>query len=347
MTTPLPDWFVYRGSLEPVRPERLQSWLDHPPPWRRPLPQEERQDGAQDERPDEELAARGASYVLEDVNVLKQVNAGLLLRRPLLVMGDPGIGKSLLAWSIAYRLGLGTPLVWPVNSRSKLEDALYRYEAIAHLQATQRESEHASPRADHRSPAAEEDAVGDARIGRFITLGPLGTAMVPGPRPRVLLIDEIDKASFDLPNDLLHVLEERRFVIPELLRVQARDVDVVTWDSRNGKRARVQVVEGSIRAGHFPVVVFTSNGDREFPPAFLRRCMCVRLHRPAPPVLAKIASMQLGRDVSEEEVVKALAEFQSVASIATDQVLSALFLLLSHQVPRSDSATVLDRTGGA
>lgn len=340
----LPEWFVYYGSLGPVPESVRERWLNNAPPWRRPLVESAQLPSETAEATEPELEERGSKYVLEDLEVLKLINAGLLLRRPLLVMGQPGVGKSLLAWSLARQLGLGRPLVWPVNSKSKLEDALYRYEAIAHLRASQsapmREALAPGSSIHEEQPALPEDS----NIGQFITLGPLGTAMVPGPRPRVLLIDEIDKASFDLPNDLLHVLEERRFVIPELLRVRTKTVKVVTWDSRQGQRTSVPVVDGSVLSGHFPVVVFTSNGDREFPPAFLRRCVCVHVERPAPSVLAKIAKEHLGRDVSEAEVEAALNAFEGSVP-ATDQVLSTLFLQTAHQVPTGDSVVALKRPG--
>ena len=125
------------------------------------------------------------------------VNTALFLRRPLLITGKPGSGKSTLAHSVAYELNLGPVLRWPITTRSTLQDGLYRYDAIARLHE-------ASLRG------------GTPKIGPFVQLGPLGTAMVPTRWPRVLLIDEIDKSDIDLPNDLLNIFEEGEFEIPEL-----------------------------------------------------------------------------------------------------------------------------------
>ena len=339
MPSDLPEWFVYRGSLEPTPAVAIDPWLNNPPPWRRPLAA---LTDTQAPAIDASGERRGSTYVLEDLAHLRLINAALLLRKPILVEGDPGLGKSLLAWSLAYRLGLGTPLVWAVNSRSTLADALYRYEAIAHLQAgrSAQESTATAP-ADGLKKAGDSDG----KIGRFITLGPLGTAMIPGARPRVLLVDEVDKASFDLPNDLLHVLEERQFAIPELLRLETAEVEVVTWDSRSVGMVKVPITRGRIEAGHFPVVVFTSNGAREFPTAFLRRCVRVRLERPDTVVLGRIASAQLEREVTSAEVEDAIHAFAK-AGLATDQVLSSLFLSHQYGVPLEETTLAVSRKAG-
>ena len=174
------------------------------------------------------------------------VNAALYLRRPLLVTGKPGTGKSTLAYSIAAELMLGPVLHWPITSRSRLDDGLYRYDAIGRLQESTLTGERVLD------------------VGRYLTLGALGTALLPQRRPRVLLIDELDKSDIDLPNDLLNVFEEGRFEIPELVRLPAdqRVVDsVMTADGTD----RVTVQDGVVRCDEFPIVVITSNGEREFP----------------------------------------------------------------------------------
>src|SRR5262249_40730594 len=99
--------------------------------------------------------------------LIRAVNAALLLRRPLLVRGDPGLGKSSLALHLAWHFGLGRVLRWEINSRTTLESGLYHYDAVAHLHGRQ---------------------LGDD-LGQYIRLGPLGTALLPTARPRVLLID--------------------------------------------------------------------------------------------------------------------------------------------------------------
>src|SRR5262249_15364466 len=142
---------------------------------------------------------------------LEMINAALYLRRPLLVTGSPGAGKSTLAHSVAAELGLGRVLRWPIVSRTRLVDGLYHYDAIARLQDVQVAA---------HSRAGGVDPTTD--IGSYVRLGPLGTALLPSDTPRVLLIDELDKSDIDLPNDLLNVLEEGEFSIPELERIADR-----------------------------------------------------------------------------------------------------------------------------
>ena len=135
---------------------------------------------------------------------------------------------------------------------------------------------HLGPREDAVAPGDHGDASAADDIGRHVRLGPLGTALLPYEKPRVLLIDEIDKSDFDLPNDLLNVFEEGEFEIEELTRLpdETGAVPVMTSDPD----AHVEVHRGRVRCRAFPFVVLTSNGEREFPPAFLRRCL-----RPRPP----------------------------------------------------------------
>ncbi len=132
------------------------------------------------------------------------VNAALTLRRPLLLTGRPGSGKSSLIESVARQLDLGPVLRWPITSRSTVDDALYRYDAMGRLYA-------------ERLNDGEPTAISD-----YLRLGPLGTALLPSSRPRALLIDEIDKGDIDLPNDLLNVFERGEFEIKELARLRIR-----------------------------------------------------------------------------------------------------------------------------
>jgi MoxR-like ATPase len=207
---------------------------------------------------------RGESFRLEDAytDVLNAVNAALHLRRPLLITGKPGAGKTSLAYTVAHELKLGIVLSWPINARSTLSDGLYRYDAVARLQDAQLQAQ--------RQRANQ--------MGDYIRLGPVGTAFLPSQLPRVLLIDEIDKCDINLPNDLLDLFEEGRYEIPELVRYnnESESVDVRTADAD----VFATIKSGRVFCREFPFVVMTSNGERDFPPAFLRRC--IRLKMPDP-----------------------------------------------------------------
>jgi len=244
-----PRYSIYPDCSEPGDPvaaELIDRWLEDAPPWRQSGPKPNTLTPAPGTGPDEPRCERGFNYVQTSIDERDAVNIALMLRRPLLVKGDPGLGKSSLAYSIAYRLGLGAPLRWEINSRTTLQDGLYNYDAVGHLHSK------------------EQD---DARISHHITLGPLGTAMSPHARPRVLLIDELDKSSYDLPNDLLHILEEARFRIPELRKDLRATIGTEDGDHE------VSAPKGVVETYHHPVVIITSNGDREFPKPFLRRCV--------------------------------------------------------------------------
>lgn len=183
--SPFTDWMIWRGHGEPH--EGIER-LPDPPPWRRFDPR---------------AGHRAASYRPGDREVAA-VNAALYLRRPLLVTGPPGSGKSTVAHAVARELNLGDVLHWPVNSRTTLDGGLYQYDAIARL----RDANLAQAKLARTEGSAE---VSPEDIGQYLTLGPLGTALWSAPdtdndskhRLRVLLIDEIDKSDIDFPNDLL------------------------------------------------------------------------------------------------------------------------------------------------
>jgi MoxR-like ATPase len=248
--------------------------------------------------------------------VIDAVNAALYLRRPLLITGKPGSGKTTLAYAIAHELKLGPMLVWSVTARSNLQQGLYQYDAIARLQDAQ---------LSQTDPSAENYR----NIGQYIRLGPIGTAFISSQRPRVLLIDEIDKSDINLPNDLLNLLEEGRYEIPELRRLAKRGEAKQQVESEDGLEVEIQ--DGQVSCQAFPVVVMTSNGEREFPSAFLRRCVRVQIPTPEKEALASIVKAHLGAELTQqfdsviEEFVKCNEEEKG--NLATDQLLNTLYLL--------------------
>lgn len=167
-----------------------------------------------------------ADYVVDD-DLRAVVDAAVVLGRPLLVKGEPGTGKTRLAEAVATSLGM--PLIsWHVKSTSKAVDGLYHYDVVQRLN-------------DSRFGGGQ---VSDIR--HYIRMGPLGRAFAAEKRV-VVLIDEIDKADVEFPNDLLRELDEMAFHIPEL--------------------------DETVRAKHRPIVIITSNAEKDLPDAFLRRCV--------------------------------------------------------------------------
>jgi len=255
---------------------------------------------------------------------LELVNAALHLRRPLLVTGHPGVGKSTLAYTVAHELGLGPVLRWPITTRSTLREGLYHYDPIGRLR-----EENLRRIRGGDTPSEEDD------IGRHIRLGPLGTALLPYRRPRVLLIDEIDKSDIDLPNDLLNVFEEGEFEIEELSRLPA-EIDIVDVMTADKDAARVR--RGVVRCRAFPFVVLTSNGEREFPGPFLRRCIRLDIQPPDAQQLAAILEAQLGSEAAAsatEQISDFIAKRDSGDLLTTDQLLNAVYLATSAGVGRS------------
>jgi MoxR-like ATPase len=296
-------WRIFRGTGEPHR-----TPLPPAPPWRSIARRAAGAAGA---------AGRGRSrpYVIGDAEI-DVVNAALHLRRPLLVTGRPGTGKSTLAEAIAAELSLDGVLRWPVNSRSMLVDALYRYDAVGRLRESARSAKSEQPEPD---------------IGTFVRLGPVGTALVPARRPRVLLIDELDKSDLDLPNDLLSVFEDGEFDIPELARLPEDQAEVAVMVT--GSRERVTLHRGVVRCTEFPIVVITSNGERDFPAAFLRRCVRLDLPDLDEDRLRDIVTAHLGEDAARraetEELIHTFLERRTAGELATDQLLNAIHLRLT------------------
>jgi len=260
------------------------------------------------------------------------INTALYLRRPLLITGKPGTGKSSLAYAVAYELQLGQVLTWPVTSRSALQDALYRYDALGRLQDTnlERGQVHSGiPNIESKKNNSDQNGSRTNNIGQYIRLGPLGTALLPTKRPQVLLIDEIDKSSIDLPNDLLHIFETGKYEIPELSRLQDDWIDVLP---QFGEK-KVRVYHGKVTCNEFPLVIMTSNGERDLPPPFLRRCVRLDIKEPNDEQLAKIVEKKFpNSDLGlRAEVINLFIEKRESGGIlATDQLLNAIFLRLQQ-----------------
>ncbi|MEM7534067.1 MAG: MoxR family ATPase [Chloroflexota bacterium] len=282
-----------------------------------------------------------------DEEAEQTINAAIYLRRPLLVTGDPGTGKSSLAYAITAELGLGDVLVWPITSRSTLTDALYRYDAIGRLQEAnlgQRLHPQSEPKPEPQSE--ERQAKPIPPIEKYLTLGPLGTALADSSEwPRVLLIDEIDKCDIDLPNDLLHIFEEGEFEIPELSRLVDDGGDTGDNSSEHQTFAirkyqakeAIPVQDGVVRCHHFPIVIMTSNNEREFPAPFLRRCLHLPLKRPDEQRLADIVAAHFDYDTPylQTFIADVMEKERKGELVATDQLMNAIHLarqiVLSHR----------------
>jgi len=318
---------IFRGDNQ----KRLDGLkiLPEPPPWREFINKQVREE-------------RGKKYQLTDNDdnnkEIEVVNAAFYLRRPLLITGKPGTGKSSLAYAVAYELDLGEVLVWPITSKSTLQQGLYQYDALARLQDA---SLLKSQREANPSKQGDNSKIEIPDIGTYIRLGPLGTAFLTSKpqKPRVLLIDEIDKSDIDLPNDLLNLFEEGEFEIPELSRlpekVEYQTIGVCPCDSKT----RINVERGRVRCEAFPLVIMTSNAERDFPPAFLRRCLRLHLKPPSKEKLKDIVRERLSPGSEHQQQVDALLEEflkqrdTKKKEIATDQLLNAVYLVMQNINP--------------
>lgn len=193
-------------------------------------------------------------------SLINAVNMALLLRRPLLLEGDPGCGKTRLAYAIAYELGYTLKECY-VRSTSRARDLLYTYDALQRLYDIQ------IAVAEHKNGEFALDAIQKKKQKstafppqEYIKLGNLGEAIQLSQEgaPSVVLIDEIDKAEFDFPNDLLQLLEQLRF--------QIDDAPTMAFDALQGKTHKE-------RRDVLPIFIITSNRERELPKPFLRRCL--------------------------------------------------------------------------
>jgi MoxR-like ATPase len=315
-----PKWWLYQGTGQQLETaERDRRWPPAPP-WRTfpgsgqdlPMP------------PADHAEARrrlGVEYVVHtpEPRTVEMVNAAIYLRRPLIVTGRPGTGKSALADLISRELGLGRVLRWPITSRSTLRQGLYQYDAFGRAQAL-------------------GGADTDTDIGNFVHLGPLGTALLPYELPRVLLVDELDKSDIDLPNDLLSVFEDGEFPIQELIRVQDRTPEVMVHAADTGVKASVR--NGVVRCHAFPIIVITTNGEREFPAALMRRCLTVEISDPNVNRLAEMVTAHFQNNangVARDLVNRFVAARENKGGLAADQLFNAVHLATSGAFDPSEN----------
>ncbi len=231
-------------------------------------------------------------YVATD-DLTMAVNASITLGRPLLIKGEPGTGKTQLAEEIAR--SLGAPLFeWHIKSTSKAQQGLYEYDAVSRLRDSQ----------------LGDDRVHDIR--NYIVRGRLWEAFVSEQRP-VLLIDEIDKADIEFPNDLLRELDRMEFYVYETQEL--------------------------VRARHRPMILITSNNEKELPDAFLRRCFFHYIRFPEPDTMQRIVDVHYP-GLKRELLAEALASFFKLRETpglkkkpSTSELLDWIKLLVAEDIP--------------
>jgi len=233
-----------------------------------------------------------ADYIVSD-ELRDVVNIAVALGRPLLIKGEPGTGKTMLARAVAESLGLRL-LIWNIKSTTKAREGLYVYDTVQRLYDSQ----------------FKDHDVSD--IKRYIKLGKLGEAFA-SPEQVVLLIDEIDKADLEFPNDLLWELDMMSFYIPE-----------------TGE---------TITARHRPIVIITSNAEKELPDAFLRRCIFHYIAFPDEALMAEIVRVHFP-DLDRRLLAEALKAFYWVRELgglqkkpATSELLDWLQALVIGGIP--------------
>jgi len=233
-----------------------------------------------------------SSYIATD-DLTMAVNAAVTLQRPILIKGEPGTGKTQLAIEVAQ--ALGKPLhEWHIKSTTKAQQGLYEYDAVARLRDSQ----------------LGDDRVHD--IGNYILRGKIWEAFDSDEQP-VLLIDEIDKADIEFPNDLLRELDRMEFYVYETKKL--------------------------VEAKHRPIIVITSNNEKELPDAFLRRCFFHYIKFPDQDTMADIVDVHFP-NLKKDLLAEALNAFYKVRDVrglkkkpSTSELLDWIKLLLAEDIP--------------
>ena len=235
----------------------------------------------------------GTNNYVATPDLMLAVNAAITLQRPLLIKGEPGTGKTLLAEEVARALNL--PLLqWHIKSTTKAQQGLYEYDAVSRLRDSQ---------------------LGDERvkdISNYILRGMLWQAFT-AEQPVVLLIDEIDKADIEFPNDLLREIDRMEFFVYETREL--------------------------IKARHRPIVFITSNNEKELPDAFLRRCFFHYIRFPDQETMERIVAVHFP-DLKKSLLKEALEVFFEVRDVpglkkkpSTSELIDWLKLLLAEDIP--------------
>ena len=341
------EWWIYKGKDTEDGIAKLKIIEKIKPEWRK---------GSESDH-------NAEAFVPFGDEVLDAVNAAIYLRRPLLVTGEPGIGKSTLAKQLALKLTESRKVLnWDITSKSTLKDALYSYDALTRLHDIQMKKLYFELKNQKDNEEIKEYADINTGIENYLKLGPVGTAFILE-KPTVVLIDEIDKSDLDLPNDLLHIFEEQRFEIPELKRLidnqvgedknktyQIEDTNGVPQpiadEEDKNKIYQIEdaggvpqpIADGIVKCrGDFPIIVMTSNGEREFPSAFLRRCISVHLAMPEDrakkiALLTDVVEAHFSGTKENTEITKVIESFVDLKDEeprSNDQLLNAVYLVLN------------------
>lgn len=226
-------------------------------------------------------------YYPED-DLIEAVNLAIQLNRPLLLEGEPGCGKSRLAHAIVYEFSQKYPEInwrfrfWNVQSTSKAQDGFYSYDYIGRLQAAQLQN---LSLPTERNPQKLDD---------FVEYGAVGYAFIQHDCRTVVLIDEIDKADTDFPNDLLLAIEANKFEIKEIAERKNQEAEEKRWKYANRNAP--------------PIIIITSNHEKDLPDAFLRRCLYHYIDFPKPSKLIDILNGRF-KNPPQELVKKAVNQF--------------------------------------